>query len=108
MSRSQLFQNISIQLSGLSASGSVGHPGHHTADDVLTAINNIRRGNHPPLHHALSHNNNCTYCSGTGHWQSNCPVLRRDTFLPPPQESDHALTSSNHSLSHTNSFSRST
>ncbi|KNZ57704.1 hypothetical protein VP01_2094g1, partial [Puccinia sorghi] len=66
-------------------------PGHPTADDVFAAINNICHGNNPPPQHALSHNNNCSYCSSTVHWRSNCPVLRRDAFLPIPQDQSFPL-----------------
>ncbi|KNZ53990.1 uncharacterized protein VP01_3082g1 [Puccinia sorghi] len=65
---------------------SMGRPGHPTVDDVFAAINNICCGNNPPPQHALSHNNNLSYCSGTGHWRSNCLVLFRDAFLPQPQD----------------------
>lgn len=70
----------------------MGRPGHPTVDDVFAAINNICCGNNPPPQHALSHNNNLSYCSGTGHWRSNCLVLFRDAFLPQPQ--DQSLSAS--------------
>ncbi|KNZ49581.1 uncharacterized protein VP01_4929g1, partial [Puccinia sorghi] len=75
-----------------SASGNVGCPGHPTANDVLAAINNICRGNHTPPQHVLSQNSHCNYCSGTGNWHFNFPVLRRDAFLPPPQDSSSSVS----------------
>ncbi|KNZ63335.1 uncharacterized protein VP01_11584g1, partial [Puccinia sorghi] len=72
--------------------GVVGLPGNPSANDVLAAINNICRGKNPPPPHVLARNNNCTYCSGTEHWRSNCPVLRRDAFLPPPQTPDRSAS----------------
>ncbi|KNZ52026.1 uncharacterized protein VP01_3724g3 [Puccinia sorghi] len=67
-----------------SNSSSRGCPGAPSAKDILAAVNNIERGNNPPPVHLVSCNNNCTYCSRSGHWQSNCPVLQRDVFLLPP------------------------
>ncbi|KNZ47853.1 uncharacterized protein VP01_6094g1, partial [Puccinia sorghi] len=51
-----------------------------------TALNNIRCGNNAPPARCLARNKTCNYCSSMGNWQSNCPVLRRDAFLPPPQD----------------------
>ncbi|KNZ63802.1 uncharacterized protein VP01_109g1 [Puccinia sorghi] len=74
------------------AAGVVGHPSNPSADDVLTTISNIRHGNNPPPPHVLESNNNFTYCSGMRHWRSNCPVLCRDAFLPPPQTPGHSTS----------------
>ncbi|KNZ48765.1 uncharacterized protein VP01_5420g1 [Puccinia sorghi] len=63
---------------------SCGHPGAPSAEEIFAAVGNIKRGNQPPPPHLLAWNNSCTYCSSTGHWRSNCPVLQRDTFLLPP------------------------
>ncbi|KNZ48655.1 uncharacterized protein VP01_550g4 [Puccinia sorghi] len=46
-----------------------------SAEDFFAEVGNIKRGNQPPPPHLLARNNSCTYCSGTGHWCLNCPVL---------------------------------
>ncbi|KNZ56584.1 uncharacterized protein VP01_2371g6 [Puccinia sorghi] len=74
------------------ATGSMGCLGNPTADDLFAALNNIRHGNNPPPARALAQNNTCTYCSGKGHWRSNCPVFRRDAFLPPPQDPSRSVS----------------
>ncbi|KNZ47231.1 uncharacterized protein VP01_6585g1 [Puccinia sorghi] len=59
-----------------------GRPGAPSAEEILAAVNNIKRGNNPPRAHLLARASNCTYRSRTGHWRSNCSVLQHDAFLP--------------------------
>ncbi|WAQ88899.1 hypothetical protein PtA15_10A321 [Puccinia triticina] len=67
----------------------VGKPGNPTVNDILAALNNIKKGNQGPSDPSVFSGKPCAYCGVQGHLRLSCPTLRGDAKLPPPNTPLH-------------------